>query len=668
MKLQNSYQKKIDFRACLFSFILGIILLGIPFIDDQSLIDPKLISRHLYLSVGLGVLSVSFLVLTFQKQQKYTFNPVYLLPFILLSLSYIIAVWNAHNLPESIFWASKITTFTVLFILLIYAKTYELIDIKIIGFFILLTVISSFILFFLEVENKDMLKTTTLVNKNVYNLSSPYGHKNLFSSFLVLCLPFLLILFKTRKLSVSILAGIVVISLIIMLFIVQTKSVLMGVLIGLILVIPIVLFKKSTPKRRVIIRVYALFSVVGLAALGLVTYSDYFTLLFQTDSFNERLMVWSNSIKIIENHFLMGVGGGNWQIFFPAYGLNDFYLVNNDIHLGYETFQRPHNDFLWVFGETGIVGFLAYCSIFIVGFIGLFQQIKNSISQSFKLFYLSCLVVMIAYTTVSFFDFPLERSEHQFLFILFLVICVPLKRLKHIKMSSKSKSIIISSVVFTITVISIAFTFLRYQEEQKHLKVLGAHKQGNWNKMIEHGSSVNQNIFSVDHFSIPVSWYLGVAHFSNGSLEEALQQFKRAYDVAPYQVHVINNLAGVYQKKGNQEKAMKYYDEALEIASNHYEVLLNKCIAHYKNNQLDESFSTLLKLRYKDEHPALYHRALRQVFNAKLDALQKDSVNYHHRSIENLQKSDSLKKVFLYEYQINHQPVDTLFNTFTMEI
>lgn len=660
-------QEPLTSKQSLLSVLIGIFILGIPFIDNQSLIDPKLISRHIYVAAGVGVFALLFLLFSKNLSKKNDFNRIWLLPFCLLSVSYIISSFFAHNTYEAIFWVSKIALYTAFFILLLYLRTYQLINFKIIGFFVALTVTSSILLFYFEVESKELLKTTTLIDKNLYNLSSPFGHKNLFSSFLLLCIPFLIFLFNAKRKSIHISTGLVIVATLMMLLLIQTKSVLLGLLIGISFGVFAVLrhFYKSH-KKIVVISLCFLALLMGGMLVVIGVYYEYFSLLFQTDSFMERVLVWSNSISLISDHFLVGVGGGNWQIFFPAYGLNDFYLVNNDIHLAYETFQRPHNDFLWVFGEAGILGFLAFCSIFVFAFIGLTKQLKNTIKKSDKLTILVFLIILISYVVVSLFDFPLERGEHQIMTVLFLSLCVPFKKINPKKITLKKRYYGIVLVIFSVAIFSYSICYLRFQEEQKHLKVLGAHKHGNWSAMIKHSKSIDRKIFALDHFSIPVSWYSGIAYFSLGSLNQALDEFKHAYSEAPYQVHVLNNLAGVYQKTGNTEEAMKYYDEALAISAHHYEVLLNKSIAHYNENQFDESFSTILKLRYKDEHPPLYHQAMKQIFNKKLDLLKQDSISYQPKSINNLQTSDSLKRVFLYEYQMKGKTADTLFNTFIM--
>src|SRR5690554_8062884 len=114
--------------------------------------------------------------------------------------------------------------------------------------------------------------------------------------------------------------------------------------------------------------------------------------------------------KMIQEFPLTGVGGGNWQLLFPKYGLNSFHLINEKIHLGYQTFQRPHNDFLWVFAEAGILGLIAFVSIFATGFLGVYQSFNQSNDFRGKIIPLLFGLGIVAYLVISIFDF---RSEER---------------------------------------------------------------------------------------------------------------------------------------------------------------------------------------------------------------------------------------------------------------
>ena len=151
--------KKLLFKnkSAVLSVLIGAHLLGIPFVNDSNLIDPKLISRYLYVSLGLVVFTLVFFIFLINANKKFDVNPIWQLPVCLLSVSYITTVFYAHNTTEAVFWANKITLFATAFLLFLYFRIYDLVNFKIIGVFVALMVLASIALFFIEAEKKELL-------------------------------------------------------------------------------------------------------------------------------------------------------------------------------------------------------------------------------------------------------------------------------------------------------------------------------------------------------------------------------------------------------------------------------------------------------------------------------------------------------------------------------
>ena len=59
---------------------------------------------------------------------------------------------------------------------------------------------------------------------------------------------------------------------------------------------------------------------------------------------------------------LLGVGLGQWRLVFPLYGKIQKFRESGE-GLVEIFFQRPHNDYVWVLTETGIIGLLSYLAI-----------------------------------------------------------------------------------------------------------------------------------------------------------------------------------------------------------------------------------------------------------------------------------------------------------------
>ena len=78
-------------------------------------------------------------------------------------------------------------------------------------------------------------------------------------------------------------------------------------------------------------------------------------------SIEERLKLWTKTLNMISENPLLGVGIGNWKIIIPSYGTTGLRSEQGEVH-----FQRPHNDFLWILAETGIISLLFYTGFFVI--------------------------------------------------------------------------------------------------------------------------------------------------------------------------------------------------------------------------------------------------------------------------------------------------------------
>jgi len=79
----------------------------------------------------------------------------------------------------------------------------------------------------------------------------------------------------------------------------------------------------------------------------------------------------------------------------------------------------------------------------------------------------------------------------------------------------------------------------------------------------------------MDPASTPLPWYRGIANFSLGNTAEALEDFKKAYRIHPYHIHVLNNLGTCYALSGDYQTASKYYKKAIAISPGFIEAVDN---------------------------------------------------------------------------------------------
>lgn len=93
----------------------------------------------------------------------------------------------------------------------------------------------------------------------------------------------------------------------------------------------------------------------------------------QKTTFQTRLVSWEAAGKDFHNHPWLGVGFGNYASVFDRYFDAKFYNYSR----GETYFDRAHNNLIDLVSTTGIIGLLAYLSIFVAVAIYLLRLIKR---------------------------------------------------------------------------------------------------------------------------------------------------------------------------------------------------------------------------------------------------------------------------------------------------
>ncbi|MCX6271860.1 MAG: O-antigen ligase family protein, partial [Bacteroidetes bacterium] len=283
---------------------------------------------------------------------------------------------------------------------------------SVIVFCVIVTGISLFQLFILSLSADNFLE-------NIYRINATSANKNLLASILFLTLPFILnalYLSKRRKIFLIILLFII---LVLILFI-QSKAVIVALIVSGFIFIFLNKGSIITKTKSIYVILISTFIIIFTVFLTF-QHKDFLSRITNTHTAFTRLRLWDNSVRMAEENVFLGVGAGNWQVNFPKYGLDKFDV--NDVKIGMTTYQRPHNDFLWVLCETGIFGGISYLLIFVVILIYLFKLYKNVQDQENIYFYSSFYAAIVGYLLIAFVDFPMERIEHQLLlYLIFSII------------------------------------------------------------------------------------------------------------------------------------------------------------------------------------------------------------------------------------------------------
>jgi O-antigen ligase len=585
-------------------FSAGIFLSAL--ILSPFALDLALTVRVITLSVFLGI---SAFIISKSNVQALTLDLPGIFFLLFLLFNYLSVFW-AINKAEALFECERQTLAFTVFVLGIYFFRND--NKKFMDGLLKFSVIIVFLGLIpatLQLCNSSISDKTSL-----YNVTGLNSHKNLYSSFLFLNLFFLLSAF--RKFT-GIWKVTTIIALLIsfgMILLLRTKAVWISMAVCLAGYFLLLAYKRFIKKEK--------FSFYLSLGICLVLANIFFIFLFPpiikkiiahneqtnpwnkpqqgTELDNERAILWDKSYAMFRKHPAIGVGAGNWHIFFPDHTLRGLWRAED---LNY-TFQRPHNDFLWILDETGLIGFnLFLLFIFSVLLITFRAFIKTGFNIETSLAFL----ITVGYLVISMFDFPKERIEH--LVWIHLIMAFGVSRVEAATGKSWSLSLRSFAGVTAALMFFTALTGIYRQRGEYFTRKMYDHKSRNeYMQVINAGKNAQSFAYNIDPTSVPICWYTGNAHASTGNFPEALKDFQRSETLNPYNRNVLSDLASAMVMKGDTTGAEKYYTECARISPRFDEAKLNLAAIYIRQRKYLRADSLLDSLFHDSERRTNYQK------------------------------------------------------------
>ena len=605
-----------------------------PLVFSFSTSDPTLSIRFLFFSIFISII-VAF---DFYRKESFSVNVIkhpFSISLVILFITYLMSTLINGISAESIYFLSKlflivIFVFVVSSFLLKYSFKEFLLPLLLFSFF---SSIIYFYQFLDQYNNIILIEDVWHRNRAFDSICGSMGHKNLLASIHLLLLPALVYSLNNKNKWIKVLSSISLFFTVIIFFQTQSRAVIGAILIT---VSSFVFLSKISRKGINNLFKYLffllIFGLIFLFSLGrLDSFKKEITKTINFSS-SQRFALYNCTSDLILDNLFFGVGPGNWRIKIWEYG-----LYNNTF--GDSFAQRPHNDFLWFFAEGGFFAGICYILIFLILLKDSYWLIKNhEDSYFFKLIF----SVLLAYGFVSFLDFPFERISHIIVFLLLASIIISSKlrsqENKRITFSFLSNAIIL---IISLFVIHVGYT--RYNSEVHTNNAIKLKQEGNWNYVVRAiDKAYSQMFYDIDNTSTPLLWYRGVAYFSMKNYKLALKDFKKAYDVNPNHIHVLNNLGTSYQLVGNSELAKSYYNKAINITPSFKEARVNLSAILFNEQKYLDALNTILRSkvelywkrkRNKDNYDFYLETIFKAYVNDVKDQVSKEELNSLERMI-----------------------------------
>lgn len=595
-------------------FVIGLALSMLflsPFILDYTL-TPR------YIALAAARLTTLFLVTRSGLAAEFKLD-IFNAAYIFYSVLCLASVGWTINQPEAFFDSSK--TILVLAVFLMTRFFLGLERAYLMDSLMKISILIFFVLFAVFIYQ---LTALTIFDKEaLYTISGLNGHKNLFRSFLFINLFFLVAGYFKLPERWKLFSWMAIILSLLLLFFLKTKAVWMAAVVS-VAVFTVVYHTSGKVKASRIsptLKMFVLLIVTNLFFLFVLPHiikaALNYNLKFQDKGLSldqERLVIWDKTYHMIQTH-PFGVGSGNWQTYFPQATLTGLWRAED---LNY-TFQRPHNDFLWILSETGWLGLNVFLIFIFSLLVGLRTAIGAISEKSSRMDMSLCMAAICGYLTISFFDFPKERIEHGILMsVIFAISANHIQRNITLKTWGLIPVRKIMLYIFSILFFGLFLLgVLRCKGEFYTRKMYDAKLNKQHVLLVNAGNLALSPVYNIDPTSMPISWYMGNAEtLVPNQQQKALEYFKEAYRLAPFNRNVINDLASGYATVGNLVLAKKYYKEAVLISPRFDEPKLN-LVAIYINEKNFKMASECIKTLYHDSERRGQYQKIIDVFGIK---------------------------------------------------
>lgn len=272
-------------------------------------------------------------------------------------------------------------------------------------------------------------------------------------------------------------------------------------------------------------------------------------------------MVWGITARMIADHPLAGVGAGNFTVRFHEYfGGDDLDFSNVDTN-----WLQPHNDFLWVFAEKGLPGILLFAGLFVAAF-GAARAIRRSAATAAdRWLTLAACTALVSYATLSCFDFPLERINHQVLLVMPLAVIAVIRHglrpgvAPPRTLAAWPGRFVVVPLALAAVATGIVYSIAALRQEREVLAARRAWRAGRWEEARDAARRARTGWKTLDPLASPVAFLEGMAEVRLGRLPEGIACLERARTDNPNRMYVINNLGILYAQAGRLDEAIDMF-------------------------------------------------------------------------------------------------------------
>ena len=297
-----------------------------------------------------------------------------------------------------------------------------------------------------------------------------------------------------------------------------------------------------------------------------------------------RLIFWKNTLAMVRDHPWLGVGLGNFKLHYPLYHR----AVELDWTFDEEhQLERTHNDHLQILAEVGLLGLVAWISIFVAAFYVAWICLRARKGWIPTQAFFVCLGI-VSFLVVACFSFPMERAIPP----VYLFALLGLLGFLHFETSGtpEERGRLASGMRRAFVVLLVAFLATSVHFAQKAVRTDVYYTKGvQRTNAGEHEKAVRllERARRLSPRDANVLLALAGNHTSMGRCELALGRLREVLELHPHKVNAISNTGYCYLQRQDYREAERYFLMTLELIPDSPETHTNLSTVHFMQGKHD---------------------------------------------------------------------------------
>lgn len=334
----------------------------------------------------------------------------------------------------------------------------------------------------------------------------------------------------------------------------------------------------------------------------------------QQDSLSVRTAVWRNTLTMVKERPIFGFGFGNFKVFYPKYSHR---VVYDSKVSATEHWEGPHNDYLQIAVETGIIGLLFFGCVVFAFFRVSWLQIRRGAQSDTRYLAIGCFVALVGTSVNLFFSFPLQTAVSPLMIAVFLGVLAREANSKDPQATDRFLTLPVTGrhlalVVLILLLFSGRLAIDRLAADYDMAKVFRGQDQRMWPTVVLEGKR------TLEYFP---DWHEPHQTMSRAYLEmndpgSAIKETEAVLKSRPYYVNALYNRGAAHLLLGEQEKAALFLKQSVELVPGYAEAHHALARLYLDEKRFQEAArEAQLAIKYGPDNPQHYYGLSLAYFN-----------------------------------------------------